>query len=146
MKIFLAINIPGYSTIQIQSYSKWKTEKTVLNYSKKIYEILQRWIPPQKIKLVICICWRWEHIFFEIQNHFTPTLPKIYHNLTKQKRFMMMDLFISSRNFGPYYLYKGIEAKLLQSIVTAGFMFLTYEKIMLAIFSLMGQRSINSKS
>ena len=42
------------------------------------------------------------------------------------------------KNFGPKYLYKGLEAKLLQAIVTAGFMFLTYEKISSLIFALSG--------
>lgn len=34
-----------------------------------------------------------------------------------------------SRNFGIKSLYKGLDAKLVQSVVTAGFMFLSYEKI-----------------
>lgn len=35
-------------------------------------------------------------------------------------------------------LYKGMEAKLLQTILTAALMFLTYEKIAAVIFKLMG--------
>ena len=41
MKIFLAINIPGYSTIQFKVIQNEKRKKTVL-IPKKIYEILQR--------------------------------------------------------------------------------------------------------
>ena len=50
----------------------------------------------------------------------------------------MIDEIFNFSNFGPKYLYKGLEAKLLQSIVTAGFMFLTYEKIATLIFALSG--------
>jgi len=42
------------------------------------------------------------------------------------------------QNFGPAYFYRGLDAKLLQTIVTAGFMFLTYERISEAIFSAFG--------
>lgn len=35
-------------------------------------------------------------------------------------------------------LYKGMEAKLLQTVLTAALMFLTYEKIAAVIFRLMG--------
>ena len=41
-------------------------------------------------------------------------------------------------NFGVGYLYKGLEAKLLQSVIAAGFMFLTYEQIAAVIFALFG--------
>ena len=35
-------------------------------------------------------------------------------------------------------LYKGLEAKLTQTVLTAAFMFLTYEKILTFAFSLLG--------
>jgi hypothetical protein len=38
---------------------------------------------------------------------------------------------------------KGLEAKLVQSILSAGFMFLTYEKIAAFAFTIMGARKIN---
>jgi hypothetical protein len=38
------------------------------------------------------------------------------------------------RTFGLRYLYQGLDAKLLQSVTAAGFMFLTYEQISSAIF------------
>ncbi len=40
-----------------------------------------------------------------------------------------MSFLFLLRNFGPLHLYKGLEAKLLQTMVAAGFMFLTYEQI-----------------
>ena len=43
-----------------------------------------------------------------------------YRDLTKSFAF---------RSFGLGYLYRGLDAKLLQSFITAGFMFLAYEKI-----------------
>lgn len=42
------------------------------------------------------------------------------------------------RNFGASYLYRGLDAKLLQSIVAAGFMFLTYEQLAAVIFEAFG--------
>ena len=67
-------------------------------------------------------------------------------NLPKNANFLQMFRYIVS-TFGPRYLYKGLEVKLIQSIVTAGFMFLTYEKIASLIFALSGlQKAVKSKS
>ena len=50
------------------------------------------------------------------------------------------------RNFGASYLYKGLDAKILQSVITAGFMFLSYEQIAAFIFYAFGvQKKIPSK-
>ncbi len=46
--------------------------------------------------------------------------------------------FLSSRNFGPLHLYQGLEAKLLQTVVAAGFMFLTYEQMARAVMRAFG--------
>ena len=80
--------------------------------------------------------------------HFGPILKLQalnYHNvgddghesLPKNANVLQLFQYII-KNFGPKYLYKGLEAKLLQAIVTAGFMFLTYEKISSLIFALSG--------
>jgi len=67
-------------------------------------------------------------------------------NLPKNANFLQMFRYVVS-TFGPRYLYKGLEVKLIQSIVTAGFMFLTYEKIAALIFALSGlQKAVKSKS
>lgn len=42
------------------------------------------------------------------------------------------------RRFGLSGLYKGLEAKLLQTVLTAALMFLVYEKITAATFTVMG--------
>lgn len=42
------------------------------------------------------------------------------------------------RNFGFFHLYRGLDAKLAQSVVAAGFMFLTYEKTARAVFAAFG--------
>ncbi|XP_067935657.1 peroxisomal membrane protein PMP34-like [Watersipora subatra] len=44
------------------------------------------------------------------------------------------------RNKGPVGLYKGIEAKLLQTIAMAALMFMTYERISMSVFTIMGIR------
>jgi len=46
------------------------------------------------------------------------------------------------RENGVSGLFKGLESKLLQSVVAAGFMFLTYEKISAAVFALLGSKKI----
>ncbi|EHH65864.1 hypothetical protein EGM_02720, partial [Macaca fascicularis] len=40
--------------------------------------------------------------------------------------------------FGILGLYKGLEAKLLQTVLTAALMFLVYEKLTAATFTVMG--------
>lgn len=42
------------------------------------------------------------------------------------------------RRFGIIGLYKGLEAKLLQTVLTAALMFLVYEKLVAATFTVMG--------
>ena len=59
--------------------------------------------------------------------------------IPKDEGFFAVVRYIA-RNFGPFYFYKGLEAKLLQSIIVAGFMFVSYEKIAAMIFALMGIR------
>lgn len=45
---------------------------------------------------------------------------------------------ICDRKHGVLGLYKGLEAKLLQTVLTAALMFVVYEKITAATFKLMG--------
>ena len=45
------------------------------------------------------------------------------------------------RRFGIVGLYKGLEAKLLQTVLTAALMFLVYEKLTAATFMVMGLKS-----
>lgn len=45
------------------------------------------------------------------------------------------------RRFGIAGLYKGLEAKLLQTVLTAALMFLVYEKLTAATFMVMGLKS-----
>lgn len=49
------------------------------------------------------------------------------------------------QNDGPLGLFRGMEAKLWQTVATAAFMFLTYEKIAHLIFSLMVRNEANKK-
>lgn len=42
------------------------------------------------------------------------------------------------RRYGVLGLYKGLEAKLLQTVLTAALMFVVYEKITAATFKVMG--------
>lgn len=42
------------------------------------------------------------------------------------------------RKYGVMGLYKGLEAKLLQTVLTAALMFVVYEKITAATFRVMG--------
>lgn len=45
------------------------------------------------------------------------------------------------KRFGIMGLYKGLEAKLLQTVLTAALMFLVYEKLTAATFTVMGLKS-----
>lgn len=45
---------------------------------------------------------------------------------------------MSYRKYGFLGLYKGLEAKLLQTVLTAALMFVVYEKITSATFKVMG--------
>ncbi len=45
---------------------------------------------------------------------------------------------VCDRRHGLLGLYKGLEAKLLQTVLTAALMFVVYEKITAATFKLMG--------
>ncbi|KAK7804136.1 hypothetical protein U0070_020738 [Myodes glareolus] len=47
----------------------------------------------------------------------------------------------SCGRFGIMGLYKGLEAKLLQTVLTAALMFLVYEKLTAATFTVMGLKS-----
>lgn len=47
-------------------------------------------------------------------------------------------LLLFCRKFGVLGLYKGLEAKLLQTVLTAALMFVVYEKITAATFKVMG--------
>lgn len=47
----------------------------------------------------------------------------------------------SFRRFGIMGLYKGLEAKLLQTVLTAALMFLVYEKLTATTFTVMGLKS-----
>ena len=42
-------------------------------------------------------------------------------------------------------MYKGLEAKLTQTVLTAALMFVCYEKIAAFIFNLMGMRYVSMK-
>jgi adenine nucleotide transporter 17 len=56
------------------------------------------------------------------------------------------ELIIFYRKYGIIGLYKGMEAKLLQTILTAALMFAAYEKIANFVFRLLlNQRKISSK-
>ena len=44
------------------------------------------------------------------------------------------------RESGPAGLFRGLDSKLLQSVLAAGFMFLAYEKIATAVFVILGVR------
>jgi hypothetical protein len=57
------------------------------------------------------------------------------------KGFWKIKIVNFFRNFGSSIFFKGLEAKLLQSIVTAGFMFLAYEKILFMTQKAMGLKA-----
>lgn len=50
-----------------------------------------------------------------------------------------------SRRYGVFGLFKGLEAKLLQTVLTAALMFLLYEKIASCTFRVMGLQNANYK-
>lgn len=54
-----------------------------------------------------------------------------------EKTSHLSNLFLL-RRFGLVGLYKGLEAKLLQTVLTAALMFLVYEKLTAATFTVMG--------
>ncbi len=43
-----------------------------------------------------------------------------------------------SRNFGVLHLYRGLEAKLYQTLLASGIMFLTYEYFLMVTLALFG--------
>ena len=47
-------------------------------------------------------------------------------------------MLVYFRTFGSSVFVKGLEAKLIQTVLTSGFMFLCYEKILHATQKLMG--------
>lgn len=47
-------------------------------------------------------------------------------------------LLLCCRKYGVLGLYKGLEAKLLQTVLTAALMFVVYEKVTAATFKVMG--------
>ena len=60
------------------------------------------------------------------------------HSGSERARTMTQAIGEIVRNQGLWGLYKGMESKLLQTVLTAAFMFMVYEKIAAAIFRLMG--------
>ena len=56
----------------------------------------------------------------------------------KKIRFEKRSFDVPYRNFGVGYLYKGLDAKLIQSVIAAGFMFLSYEQIAALIYLAFG--------
>ena len=52
-------------------------------------------------------------------------------------RAFQIQQLLFCRSFGLGYLYRGLDAKLIQSFITAGFMFLAYEKISKLLLSLL---------
>lgn len=61
------------------------------------------------------------------------------YNKESQRKSMREAFKDILRQYGFAGLYKGLEAKLLQTVLTAALMFLVYEKIAFATFRLMGQ-------
>lgn len=60
----------------------------------------------------------------------------------KENLLFYFSNFFSFRRFGIIGLYKGLEAKLLQTVLTAALMFLVYEKLVAATFTVMGLKSV----
>lgn len=58
-----------------------------------------------------------------------------------KKTFYFFSNLFPFRRFGIMGLYKGLEAKLLQTVLTAALMFLVYEKLTAATFTVMGLKS-----
>ena len=62
------------------------------------------------------------------------------------KRFLSVFILVSFyRKYGMLGLFKGLEAKLLQTVLTAALMFLLYEKIASCTFRVMGLSSNHHK-
>lgn len=61
--------------------------------------------------------------------------------LTYKENLFFFSNFFPFRRFGIMGLYKGLEAKLLQTVLTAALMFLVYEKLTAATFTVMGLKS-----
>lgn len=55
--------------------------------------------------------------------------------------YTYLNFVIFFRQNGLKGLYKGLEAKLTQTVLTAAFMFLTYEKILAFAFTLLGMEN-----
>lgn len=68
---------------------------------------------------------------FRLANHTTPTT---------------LDFLFCFRHQGLGALYKGMEAKLLQTVLTAALMFVAYEKIAAFTFKVMGLQTPAPKS
>ncbi|XP_059090199.1 peroxisomal membrane protein PMP34-like isoform X2 [Tigriopus californicus] len=62
-----------------------------------------------------------------------------YSNLSPNANTAKLFIYMI-RNFGIGSLYRGLDGKLVQSLIAAGFMFLSYEKISALIFALFGLR------
>ncbi|OQR66173.1 peroxisomal membrane protein PMP34-like [Tropilaelaps mercedesae] len=60
---------------------------------------------------------------------------KMRYNNDKRSMFAVMVYIV--RNFGAAGLFKGLESKLLQTVLTAALMFMAYEKISSLVFKLM---------
>lgn len=58
----------------------------------------------------------------------------------------MLKLSVFCRKYGMLGLFKGLEAKLLQTVLTAALMFLLYEKIASCTFRAMGLSAQHLKS
>jgi adenine nucleotide transporter 17 len=56
---------------------------------------------------------------------------------------MLQNVFFRTQGVGS--LYKGMEAKLFQTVLTAALMFVAYEKIAAVIFKIMGLQEAVSK-
>ena len=66
------------------------------------------------------------------------------HFIAISRQLDIVTNFTHFRTFGLGYLYRGLDAKLIQSFVTAGFMFLTYEKMSAILLALLLPSTRNS--
>lgn len=69
---------------------------------------------------------------------------KMRHSNDHRPMIEMMLYII--RNFGVAGLFKGLESKLLQTVFTAAFMFMAYEKISSIVFLLMRLKNTKAKA
>lgn len=60
--------------------------------------------------------------------------------LGQSKKRVLHMVAVILRESGPAGLFRGLDSKLLQSVLAAGFMFLAYEKIAAAVFVILGVR------